>query len=1209
MKQEQIYKKSIGRDLNPAVSVTDTREKTVSVEVNEYVFTAEIINGLFSLLEAVKNKSTNHNGIWISGYYGSGKSHFLKYLNFCLDKRYQEAALNRLIEAVKEFDPLRNPTSKSNVTVEEINTLAIWLKNTNVDSILFNIGDKVGANVTAQSTFAKALWEEFNVFRGFNRFNIALAQYLEKPLAQKGKFDEFKAAIEEEGFDWNEDAQALATTELDTVMNAAKAVAPELTIESIKQAIINNRIDLTPETFCKEISQFLSDKDKNYRLIFFIDEVSQFIGNRKELLLQLQQIVTKINEASDGRVWVGCTAQQDLTELLSNFQIMEAAEDYGKIMGRFEKKVPLQGANTEYITQKRILDKDEDAIVALGKLYDEKKDAISAQFKLPTGYRNYANKQEFIDFYPFIPYQFQLIIRVFDAFVQLQYVDTEVKGNERSVLKITHKTAQDCRNDEVGKFISFDKFFSSMFEAGLKNAGQKAMRNANDIIATYSDDKEFGQRVLRVLFMLCNLADVDQKVFPATIDNIVTLLMSNVDENKLQLKNNTTKVLDYLVEKSVIRVQKNSGSPDIYFFLSEDESQVDRLIKNQKVDNNVMAEELRTIFAKQLGTPTPKVTFNGNNFTVGWTIQGRNYLTQTNPNLLVEFMMDADGRTPNEVAFQNDKKKMLYLVYEEYNNNKKLKDDFFWYCQVQEYLKTGATSEQREKTNKEFGRRASEVFNDTIVPGFKELLSKAPIISGNTLLSSASFGSKVGAERYNEALKLHFEQLYFSNKLVCSPEVPKTADELRASIKREKQPDEYKFKPMSAAEEALENRIKYKGHDTALTDIISDFQIPPYGWNEIAIIYMLNELVRRNMRAFKYKGDPNVDKSKVADTIFKERNSYEITDAQKIDQSIIENFLEAWKDIFGQVGVTYSHDASELFYQCREDQNSPLNKLVLNYDGWSKELLKVQADKAAKVLDDAVEELNKWHSERDAEKFFKLIIASRSAGKEMIDNCKKVVSFHHDQKDAYKTVVDFIQANDDNFSYLPSDCADDIAIIRKSKTDEWKDVIDNMPAYLKRMRTLSGKIDETRKALKSEIEAKYTDVFAELNNFAQEKEVPTSILPSATATITSKTNSLAIASLKLNLKSIDDFRSDMLSKIVAEYERIQKAKSAQSSGGTQPGGGGAPAQTKKTFKVSTKAICKTPQSLKTEADIDAYVEAIKKNLKDKLAENDELIIL
>ncbi len=225
-------------------------------------------------------------------------------------------------------------------------------------------------------------------------------------------------------------------------------------------------------------------------------------------------------------------------------------DQYGKILGRFETRVALQGTNTEYITQKRILDKDEDGVAVLGKLYDAKRNAIESQFYLPTGYRRYASKEDFINYYPFVPYQFQLIMNVFDAFVALSYVDTEVKGNERSVLKITHKTAQDHKDDEVGRLISFDMMFSSMFAAGLKHDGQRAIKNANTIISTYTD-RAFGQRVVNLLFMLCNINEKDKLLFPATLGDIVTLMMTEIDQSKVELQERIVKVLDYLVENSV----------------------------------------------------------------------------------------------------------------------------------------------------------------------------------------------------------------------------------------------------------------------------------------------------------------------------------------------------------------------------------------------------------------------------------------------------------------------------------------------------------------------------------------------------------------------------------------------------------------------------------------------------------------------------------
>ena len=107
MKLSELYKKPIGRAVNPAVSATKFDPETEKIEIEEYVFTDEIINGLYRILDAIKNnKPYDHVGIWIDGYYGSGKSHFLKYLDYCITPRTQKKALERLLEAVKSIDPL-----------------------------------------------------------------------------------------------------------------------------------------------------------------------------------------------------------------------------------------------------------------------------------------------------------------------------------------------------------------------------------------------------------------------------------------------------------------------------------------------------------------------------------------------------------------------------------------------------------------------------------------------------------------------------------------------------------------------------------------------------------------------------------------------------------------------------------------------------------------------------------------------------------------------------------------------------------------------------------------------------------------------------------------------------------------------------------------------------------------------------------------------
>lgn len=84
-------------------------------------------------------------------------------------------------------------------------------------------------------------WHELNRHRGYNTFNLPLAQYLEKALDTNGKFDEFKQKLDDEfGWNWKEMAAELANTELDTVLEAAKDVMPSLSIDVIRQRIVKN---------------------------------------------------------------------------------------------------------------------------------------------------------------------------------------------------------------------------------------------------------------------------------------------------------------------------------------------------------------------------------------------------------------------------------------------------------------------------------------------------------------------------------------------------------------------------------------------------------------------------------------------------------------------------------------------------------------------------------------------------------------------------------------------------------------------------------------------------------------------------------------------------------------------------------------------------------------------------------------------------------
>ncbi len=1198
---EQLYKNDISRPLNPAVSVTDNNESTVKVEIEEYVFTDEILNGLFHVLNAVRNRRVSHSGIWINGYYGSGKSHFLKYLNFCLVPEHREQALNRILDAVEhDFDPLTKQASKLEPTLADFRDLVEWLKKADIDTVLFNIGDKIGDDTNSRTTFAKAIWEEFNGFRGYHKFSIALAQYLEKPLQDKGKYQAFKNALAEDGFDWDKEAETLAITELDYVMDKAAEVA-DFSTDVIREQIARNAVDATPEKLSEELKKYVSTKGENYRLLFFIDEVSQFIGSRQELLLQMQQIVTTIAKDCDKKVWVGCTAQQDLSEVLDTCRITDTSDQYGKILGRFETRVALQGTNTEYITQKRILDKDEDGVAELGKLYDRKRTAIESQFDLPTGYRKYATKEDFINYYPFVPYQFQLIMNVFDAFVALSYVDTEVKGNERSVLKITHKTAQDHKNEQVGQLISFDMMFSSMFAAGLKHDGQRAIKNANAIVATY-EDKAFGQRVVNLLFMLCNISDKDKLLFPATLDNIVTLMMTEIDQNKLELKEKIEKVLVYLVENSVVRVQSKEGKADVYCFLTEEESEVNRLIISQNPNANAVVNALKGIFGKYIIVSNREM-YIGNPLSIGLAINDRFVMGQSNSNLIVEFKTDASDTNLQTFAFRNEPKRMVYFLVNDYGANRKLRNEFFWYCKVQEYLSQYASnsSEQRTKTNNEFRTRAAELLNSSIYPEFCKILDTCPVVVGQSVLSAGILGSRKGTERFKTALQEQCKSVYPCASYVSGQNIPATADDLKAKILRPIEPNEYSaINQLTDAEQEIENRLNRQPGDMVLGDLLAWFNQAPYGWNEIATAYFVNELVRRHNRAFSYKGNPNVDKKTLAEQILRDRNSFTITPARQISQQLVQDFTKAWKDIFNDFSKSYPLDSSELFNICHNDSDSPLITIQKNYSETAGKLRSNHAGSLAEELDRMVSRVrDEWFAERDPEKFFRLVVAQREESMKMMDRCKTIIQFASGpQMAAFNKFYEYVEKNKDNFDFISDDEGIKYVNDLKGILSE-TDPINNLPVYKKRVDALNRKLGDIKSVLSEKIRTAYSDVLDELEQYAI--SVGVSFDKSSFRNfVDAKCTTDNLYALKSNA-NVDGFRDKLLEDINNRIPVTPSSVDPETPIQDKP-------LPKKIKRIAAKDICKAKRITSIE-ELNAYVDSIRQNLIDALGDNDEIRVL
>lgn len=1186
MQLKDLYIKPINRSVNPAVSATKFDKETIDIEIKEYVFTDEILNGLYRILNAIKNnKPYDHVGIWIDGYYGSGKSHFLKYLDYCITPETREAALERLLNAVKEIDPF---DGKHNLQFElsQIQDIALWLRIATIDTCIFNLETSYNAATDKKKAFLQVFWDEFNGKRGLNKFNLTLAQLLEKPLMERGLLEQFKEAITEMGGDWNNPSEAadLVDQALEMVINTATELNPQFDRNSLYNHIDKRDYAISIERFGMELADYLKDKGEDYRLILLADEVSQFINKERDRYLNLQEIITKLSEACHNQVWVACTAQQDLSEIMDDCNIGEEKDKEGKIKGRFEVKVSLKGTQPEVITQKRILEKKPEVKTDLAAMYEQQQGAFSLQFKLPNAYKSYDTETDFIDFYPFVPYQFKLIMQVFDSFLALGYVAKEVKGNERSIIKVIHSTAKNNAQAEVGKFVSFDELYNNMFEEGLQARGQKAVDNAIRIARTYTDPK-LAIRVANVLFMICNISQTDQLVFPATLDNITTLLINDMTTPRLNLKNEVEKVVDFLFENNIIRrEQGRQGAPDFFSFYSEEEMKVAELIKSQTADNNLQAGELKEIFNRYLRGLKNKEQYKTRAFAVGMTINQRNYLNN-NPDVVLEFMMDDDYDTPELLALQNQPNRLVYYVGPQFRANARLRNNFYWYCKVQSYMTTNpATSDENAAVREEFKKRAGEVMTGIIEREFQKILDTCPLVSGFSVIDDVELGNKKGNDRYLAAIEKHLSSIYTKAGLVDSPQIPRNSDKLKAAILRPVNSGDYEGlnASLTEAEHEVEIFLNKQCEELNVGDVVAKFSKAPHGWDGICTLYVVNELVRRHKRDYSYSNNPNVEVNIVANRLLSETNKFTIRPAVAISPEVMNGFIAAWKNIFGVSESFTTTDSTQLFRLSREKENvRGIENVIARY----RQLYKDNAAYSFSApLDEMVTLLEGWLTERDPLKYFRRVIDEQQQARALFDTCKEVVQFAQDQMVNYKDVLRFVRDNRDNFGFVPTELHETVTQLLEIENATWPIAI---RTYMRLRNILVGAIDAKRTELRKQISEEYSKTYAQLEQGCKDNEVPTSVLSDQKATVKLKTQSDSIPVLQTHLDT-NAFFAEQMAKILAAKPK--------------PVG---PSKAVKQMALHTR----TTQPLETEAEVEKYLDDLRKQLMSYIAKGEKVMII
>lgn len=567
---QNMFYDDINRKINGVVKVDQNTDEVLKQEVKEYVITKDIRKHLidfFNHYGSSFEEPTADVGVWISGFFGSGKSHFLKMLSYLLE--------NKGIDGRTVEDYFREKFDDE-ATFMSI-ARAIGGKN---QTILFNI-DIEGSINKDKTAVLRVFAKMFYNYLGFYGENLKVAK-LEQFIERQGKTAEFRRVFEEKnGASWIESRDAFAFFEDDVVDTLMEVLG-------MSETAAHNWFDGTEtvETsiaqLVLEIKEYIDTQPKDFRLLFMVDEVGQYVGDSIDLLMNLQSFVEKIGSECGGRVWVVCTGQEAIDEIIKTRQ-----DQFSRIQARFSTRLSLTSSSADEVIQKRILRKKEDAFISLEKVYNENDSVLRNLFTFTDSVldmKGYGSSVEFAKNFPFVPYQFIIMQKVFSEIRKHGNSGKHLSGGERSMLSGFQEAAQKIEDKSEYALAPFYLFYDTVhtfLDSSIRRVIERCQKAADNKDGIEQQDVS----VLKLLYLIRYIDDIK-----ANLDNIVILMADDIRVDKIIMRAQVSGSLDRLLSQNYI-----GRSGDTYHFLTDEEQDIQKEITNTMVDTSTIVGKIAHI--------------------------------------------------------------------------------------------------------------------------------------------------------------------------------------------------------------------------------------------------------------------------------------------------------------------------------------------------------------------------------------------------------------------------------------------------------------------------------------------------------------------------------------------------------------------------------------------------------------------------------------
>jgi hypothetical protein len=867
MQLDSLFQKSIDRQIEGVIKADDVA--SLKTEVDEYILTNEIATRMDEFLHAYNNYE-DANGAWISGFFGSGKSHLLKMLALLLE--------NREIDGKPVLQSFLDKCGDDAMLAADLKTAAAIPSR----SILFNIDQKSDIISKEQidallSVFVKV----FDEMCGYYGKQGHIAK-LERDLDQRGRLETFKNAYARiSGKPWDEGREMaiLEADHIDAAYCEAEGKEPHAVSNIVDKYRSEYRVSI--EDFADQVKAYIDQQVPGFRLNFFADEVGQYIAESQKLRTNLQTIAESLATKCRGQAWLIVTAQEDMTSFFGDRPGQET-DDYSKIQARFKYRMKLTSRDVAEVIQKRLLMKTEESIPRLSKLYDAQVNNFKTLFDFADGaqtYRNYRDREHFIQAYPFIPYQFDL----FQASIQNLSLHNAFEGKhssvgERSMLGVFQQVAVGIRECEVGDLAPFHLMFEGIRTA-LKARIQQAILNAE-----HNLENELAIKVLKALFLVKYI-----KSFRPTIRNLCVLMLDSFDADLPALRSAIEEAVNLLEQQTYI--QRNG---ELYEFLTNEEKDVEEEIKNTDVDITELQKELvEGIFDGVLKTNKIRFADNKQDYPFTRKLDGQYFGRQHELaiHVITPFHPDRSDDDGTILAQSMGQNELLVLM----PADDRLMTDVMMLKRTEKYIRQNSTTSQSESVRRilDVKRLQNDKRKAQVQSQIENLLQQAELLIGGRTQETRATQP---AERISDGFQQLIRRTYSNLRMLGSASFSESAvDEI---IQRKGDPLLSSAETLGEAEQEILNTIsrnKTKGVRPTLQSLVEEFERKPYGWPQAATLCCIAKLYAASK--IELRADANIlEGERVAKALL---NSRERTNTFAEPQSVFrDSQIRALKDFY-----------------------------------------------------------------------------------------------------------------------------------------------------------------------------------------------------------------------------------------------------------------------------------------------------------------------